>query len=109
MTVLLLVTASILWFGQGGTALPQHPFRGSPWKSNDAGESNEVEVRLAGSGEPKTHWIKQPLDHFDAQVTDTWKQRYFVNSSFFDGTGPVFLCVGELLQVKLRETILCTS
>jgi serine protease 16 len=34
------------------------------------------------------------LDHFDAQITAVWSQRYFVNESFFDGTGPVFLCVG---------------
>ena len=34
------------------------------------------------------------MDHFDAQNQDTWSQRYFVNDTFFDGTGPVFLCVG---------------
>eukprot|EP00457_Paulinella_chromatophora_P005972 gb/GEZN01005990.1/.p1 GENE.gb/GEZN01005990.1/~~gb/GEZN01005990.1/.p1 ORF type:complete len:504 (-),score=59.75 gb/GEZN01005990.1/:160-1671(-) len=47
----------------------------------------------------KTHseleaWFVQPLDHFNAQNTQTWKQRYFTNSSFFTGKGPVFLCVG---------------
>jgi serine protease 16 len=42
-----------------------------------------------------TRWFKsQLLDHFDAQVTSVWSQRYFVNESFFDGKGPVFLCVG---------------
>ncbi len=37
----------------------------------------------------------QMLDHFNAQDTRTWRQRYFVNETFFDrATGPVFLCVG---------------
>ncbi len=34
------------------------------------------------------------MDHFSPEETRTWKQRYFVNDEFFDGNGPVFLCVG---------------
>ena len=42
-----------------------------------------------------TRWYKeQRLDHFSQEETRTWKQRYFVNDTFFDGSGPVFLCVG---------------
>ena len=42
-----------------------------------------------------TRWYtEQRLDHFSQEETRTWKQRYFVNDSFFDGTGPIFLCVG---------------
>uniref|UniRef100_A0A7S0WWE3 Thymus-specific serine protease n=1 Tax=Pyramimonas obovata TaxID=1411642 RepID=A0A7S0WWE3_9CHLO len=93
MAVLLLVTASILWFGQSGAALQQHPFRTSLWKDNGAGESIAVDAGFESKG-PKAQWITQPLDHFDAGYNKTWQQRYFVNSSFFDGTGPVFLCVG---------------
>ena len=37
---------------------------------------------------------EQLVDHFDALNTQTWAQRYFVNDSFFNGHGPVFLCVG---------------
>ncbi len=40
------------------------------------------------------HWFTQRLDHFDRQNGATWQQRSFQNASFFDGTGPVFLCVG---------------
>lgn len=38
--------------------------------------------------------FKQVLDHFDRTNDETFSQRYFVNSTFFDGSGPVFLCVG---------------
>ncbi len=53
------------------------------------------------NGEPRpspddgTRWFhEQRLDHFSQEETRTWKQRYFVNDAFFDGSGPVFLCVG---------------
>jgi thymus-specific serine protease len=36
----------------------------------------------------------QRVDHFSESDTRTWSQRYFVNDEHFDGTGPVFLCVG---------------
>jgi len=39
-------------------------------------------------------FFTQRLDHFDRQIQDTWQQRSFQNDTFFDGTGPVFLCVG---------------
>ena len=42
-----------------------------------------------------TRWYtEQRLDHFSQEETRTWEQRYFVNDTFFDGSGPVFLCVG---------------
>lgn len=44
--------------------------------------------------DPSMHWFTQSLDHFDRQVTKKWQQRSFQNDTFFDGTGPVFLCVG---------------
>lgn len=34
------------------------------------------------------------LDHFDAFNNGTWTQRFFRNSEFWDGTGPVFIYVG---------------
>jgi serine protease 16 len=40
------------------------------------------------------YYTEQTLDHFDGTNTKTWVQRYFVNDTFWDGTGSVFLCVG---------------
>merc|ERR1711871_522119 len=48
---------------------------------------------VTAAGTNRTQWIAQPLDHFEPNAA-TWQQRYLINSSFFDGTGPVFLCVG---------------
>ncbi|MCF8146059.1 MAG: hypothetical protein K9N21_19305 [Deltaproteobacteria bacterium] len=63
-----------------------------------------ISVLLASCGDDKgtsssavdaTRWYtEQRLDHFSQEETRTWKQRYFVNDAFFDGKGPVFLCVG---------------
>ena len=43
---------------------------------------------------PSASWYTQLLDHFDANDTTTWQQRYFVNDSFWTPTGPVFLLLG---------------
>eukprot|EP01128_Nolandella_sp_AFSM9_P007563 TRINITY_DN4186_c0_g1_i1.p1 TRINITY_DN4186_c0_g1~~TRINITY_DN4186_c0_g1_i1.p1 ORF type:complete len:482 (-),score=127.98 TRINITY_DN4186_c0_g1_i1:183-1502(-) len=43
---------------------------------------------------PATQWFTQELDHFDAQETRTWSQRFFVNDTFFNGTGPIFFQIG---------------
>ncbi|XP_033099786.1 putative serine protease K12H4.7 [Anneissia japonica] len=43
---------------------------------------------------PPDQWIEQKLDHFDPTNTKTWKQRYFVNDTFFKEGGPVFLMIG---------------
>ena len=44
---------------------------------------------------PEAKWIDQKLDHFaPAGTTTYWKQRYFVNTTWFDGEGPVFLFLG---------------
>ncbi|XP_026500280.2 putative serine protease K12H4.7 [Vanessa tameamea] len=45
---------------------------------------------------PPKQWFKQKLDHFSATDTRIWKQRYFVNESFYDfnNPGPVFLMIG---------------
>ncbi len=41
-------------------------------------------------------FLVQKLDHFDRQLDTTFKQRYFVNTTFWkgDANAPVFLCVG---------------
>eukprot|EP01098_Paradermamoeba_levis_P003215 TRINITY_DN1493_c0_g5_i1.p1 TRINITY_DN1493_c0_g5~~TRINITY_DN1493_c0_g5_i1.p1 ORF type:complete len:521 (+),score=181.73 TRINITY_DN1493_c0_g5_i1:48-1565(+) len=43
---------------------------------------------------PVEQWFTQRLDHFNAQETRTWQQRYYVNDTFWDGTGPVFVQIG---------------
>ncbi|KAK2164995.1 hypothetical protein LSH36_56g00011 [Paralvinella palmiformis] len=41
------------------------------------------------------HYITQPLDHFDASVKNSYKQRYWVNSDYWlQKVGPVFLYIG---------------
>ncbi|XP_026730974.1 putative serine protease K12H4.7 [Trichoplusia ni] len=45
---------------------------------------------------PPAQWFKQKLDHSSPSDVRTWKQRYFVNDSYFDfkNQGPVFLMIG---------------
>ena len=44
---------------------------------------------------PEPQWIDQVLDHNDMSDKTTWKQRYFVNDTFWDKqNGPVFLLLG---------------
>jgi hypothetical protein len=40
------------------------------------------------------HWYTQRLDHFNAQVNETWSQRYFDIDQYWDPeTGPLFLYI----------------
>jgi len=43
---------------------------------------------------PAARFATQPQDHFDDANKHTWQQAYFVNDTFWDGKGPIFLCVG---------------
>ncbi|XP_075991129.1 putative serine protease K12H4.7 [Anticarsia gemmatalis] len=45
---------------------------------------------------PAAQWFKQKLDHSSPSDQRMWKQRYFVNDSFYDfnNQGPVFLMIG---------------
>ena len=53
-------------------------------------------------GESRAEWdraaltIEQPLDHFDALSTATWKMRYWVDNSSWDGrpSAPALLGMG---------------
>ncbi|KAG8445347.1 hypothetical protein GDO86_010216 [Hymenochirus boettgeri] len=40
------------------------------------------------------YWFVQKLDHFSGADTRVWKQRYFVNDSYVQKGGPVFLMIG---------------
>lgn len=45
---------------------------------------------------PSEQWFKQKLDHSNPSDLRVWKQRYYVNDSFYDfnNPGPVFLMIG---------------
>ena len=48
---------------------------------------------VAGGLAP-ARYFDQRLDHFDGSSTQNWSQAYYVNDTYYDGKGPVFLCVG---------------
>jgi serine protease 16 len=57
-----------------------------------------------------------PVDHFDGQNTATFKQRYFVNDTYWlqgDKKGPVFICVGgegpPLTPDVVIDSVHCTD
>lgn len=40
-------------------------------------------------------WFNQSLDHFSKSTEEPWKQRYWVNDTFWDKKrGPVFIMIG---------------
>ncbi|CAJ0595738.1 unnamed protein product [Cylicocyclus nassatus] len=43
---------------------------------------------------PVEKFFYQKLDHFDPTDTATWRQRYFQNSHYYNGTNVVFLMIG---------------
>ena len=45
--------------------------------------------------------FQQPLDHFDSQITSTFKQRYFYNDTFFQPSGPILYYTGNEADVTL--------
>jgi len=61
---------------------PYGGFLGDPYV-NDTNADNAV-----------TEWFTQQLDHFDNTDTRTWQQRFYLRTTEFDGTGPVFLFIG---------------
>ncbi|XP_033832305.2 thymus-specific serine protease [Periophthalmus magnuspinnatus] len=50
--------------------------------------------RLHTIQKPQEQWFTQKLDHFNGQDSRVWKQRYFVNDTFAQPDGPVFLMIG---------------
>lgn len=50
--------------------------------------------RPHGFQDPPSQWFEQTLDHFHPTDRRTWKQRYFVNDSFYEEGGPAFLMIG---------------
>ncbi|XP_063771987.1 putative serine protease K12H4.7 [Pseudophryne corroboree] len=52
-----------------------------------------TEPRTPGVG-VQERWFLQRLDHFTGADTRVWKQRYFINDTFTQSSGPVFLMIG---------------
>jgi hypothetical protein len=88
LTVALTVVCSL-----GNPLLTPH-FLSRKWQHwsvlRDAGK--ELLAR-SGLKVPPDQWFNQTLDHYNALDQGTWQQRYWVNSSFFTGNGPLFLYV----------------
>ncbi|XP_041919513.1 thymus-specific serine protease [Alosa sapidissima] len=58
-------------------------------------DRTEATQHVAKTGpEVEDHWFTQRLDHFNGADTRVWKQRYFINDSFYRPGGPVFLMIG---------------
>ena len=65
--------------------------------------------------DPFSKFFTQRLDHFDRSNNVTFSQRYFVNTTFWDGNAnsPVFLCVGgegtPLDYTVLTDSVHCSD
>ena len=53
-----------------------------------------VSISLPAEPAP-AQWFTQRLDHFDRANSGTWQQRYFVNHTLWNGTGPVMFLFGH--------------
>lgn len=51
-------------------------------------------IKTTGLTDIPDQYYEQRLDHYNEALLKTWKQRYWVNEEFFDGTGPVFIMIG---------------
>jgi len=43
---------------------------------------------------PQPQWFDQRVDHFDPLNSGTWRQKYFVNDTFWTTGGPIFYLLG---------------
>ncbi|XP_047449939.1 thymus-specific serine protease [Mugil cephalus] len=67
----------------------------------DVGEGQYKGLRKFSQVQDSQHWAAseeqwfiQKLDHFNGADSRVWKQRYFVNETFYRPGGPVFLMIG---------------
>eukprot|EP00112_Aurelia_sp_Birch-Aquarium-sp1_P012459 Seg2620.1 transcript_id=Seg2620.1/GoldUCD/mRNA.D3Y31 product="putative serine protease K12H4.7" protein_id=Seg2620.1/GoldUCD/D3Y31 len=92
--ILLFASASSLIVSVVAAALPLF-IRGRP-VGGFVGAPKVSDEFLQGTVLPPENWFDQRLYHFDNADLRTWKQRYFVNGTYFNrkGNGPVFLMIG---------------
>jgi len=82
-TLLLLCVWSLV---AGLHTLPWRARGGEAWKKHQQGQTERFFAQ-----EPR--WLDVPFDHFGANKT-TFKIKYYVNETFWDGQGPSFLILG---------------
>ncbi|XP_059615588.1 putative serine protease K12H4.7 [Phlebotomus argentipes] len=72
--------------------------RGTEWhpKSND--DDSEEGTSTSVCGEVEVRNVTQLLDHFDPNNTATWENRYWVEESFYQPGGPIFIYVGDVFD-----------
>eukprot|EP01104_Vermistella_antarctica_P013245 TRINITY_DN3980_c0_g2_i1.p1 TRINITY_DN3980_c0_g2~~TRINITY_DN3980_c0_g2_i1.p1 ORF type:complete len:497 (-),score=109.39 TRINITY_DN3980_c0_g2_i1:49-1539(-) len=94
---LVALLAAVLFVHTADGLTVKHPLRPGIFK----GALNEGLVRNGQLRDGSSinaapeQWFEQATDHYDPQNTDTWKQRYYVNSTFFLGDGhPVLYMLG---------------
>ncbi|TRY99904.1 hypothetical protein DNTS_004337 [Danionella cerebrum] len=56
--------------------------------------TKSFEIGTRGNSGAVERWFIQRLDHFSGADSRVWKQRYFVNDTFYKDGGPVFLMIG---------------
>ncbi|KAL7306780.1 hypothetical protein TKK_0001142 [Trichogramma kaykai] len=45
-------------------------------------------------------WVEQPIDHFNNRDNRTWLMRYFEESKFFNGSGPILIMLGGEWEIN---------
>ena len=103
----LLLISSLLG---AALAIPARPYRGSRSGVREAvqtGDSAGGEGRQQ-SKNGREKWLTQRIDHFSPD-SRTFQQRYFINTTFYEAGGPIFLCVGgEGPPLDEAKILICT-
>ena len=103
----LLLISSLLG---AALAIPARPYRGSRSGVREAvhtGDSAGGEGRQQ-SKNGREKWLTQRIDHFSPD-SRTFQQRYFINTTFYEAGGPIFLCVGgEGPPLDEAQILICT-
>ena len=47
----------------------------------------------AAEAQPVAQWFVNAVNHFNPQDTRTYRQRFYVNETYFSGSGPIFFQV----------------
>jgi hypothetical protein len=79
MKIILLLIACVLYVNAGVLL-----------KTKYHGALNRQQDLLMKNKQENEEWFQQRVNHFDPLDTRTFGQRYFVNSTYFNGNGPIF-------------------
>ncbi|CAB0045104.1 unnamed protein product [Trichogramma brassicae] len=86
ITVILIVL-------QIGVLIEGFGFRGLHYDGIE--EPEWIGVRSADD-----RWVEQPIDHFNNRDNRTWLMRYFEESKFFNGSGPILIMLGGEWEIN---------